>query len=79
MLIKDIPKHFELVTDSQDIDAIADNLGVDLDDYGCLFVEILEGEYGQVYGCSGIIPYLTDTAYLIKNRGVLWIPKQSMA
>jgi hypothetical protein len=67
MLVKDIPERFELVTDSQDIDAIAENEGIDLDDYGCLFVEILEGEYGQVYGCSGSIPYLTDTAYLIKG------------
>ena len=48
MLVKDIPKNFELV-------------------YGCLFVEVLEGEYGQVYGCSGSVPYLMDTAYLIKG------------
>jgi hypothetical protein len=56
MLIKDIPKHFELVTDSQDIDAIADIEGINLGDYGCLFVEVLDGEYGTIYGCSGIIP-----------------------
>jgi hypothetical protein len=69
MLIKDIPKHLVLVTDSRDIDAIADIEGVDLGDYGCLFVEVLDGEYGTIYGCSGIIPYLMGTAYLIKNRG----------
>ena len=47
MLVKDIPENFELVTDSQEIGSIADNLGIDLDDYGCLFVEVLEGEYGR--------------------------------
>jgi len=67
MLVKDIPNEFELVTDSQEIGSIAANLGIDLDDYGCLFVEVLDGEYGQVYGCSGNIPYLMDTAYLIKG------------
>jgi hypothetical protein len=67
MLVKDIPENFELVTESQEIGSIADNLGIDLDDYGCLFVEVLEGEYGQVYGCSGSVPYLMDTAYLIKG------------
>lgn len=67
MIVKDIPEHFELVTDSQEIGFIADNEGIDLDDYGCLFVEVLDGEYGTIYGCLGIPPYLMDTAYLIKE------------
>jgi hypothetical protein len=60
MIIADIQnnENLQLVTDSQDIAAIANYFNVNPESFGCMFVEILDGEYGKVYGCYNNIPYL---------------------
>jgi hypothetical protein len=61
MQVADIPDHFILVTDSQDIEAIKDHFGrPEWMDYGCYFVEICDGSYGTIYGCESSVPYLTE-------------------
>ena len=57
-----MPEQFTLVTDSQEVKAIFDTLGIghgEYGDYDACFVEVLDGEYGQVWGMCGIVPYLS--------------------
>jgi len=50
-----------LLSDSQDIQAVADYLGnPDWFDYGCLFVKVDDGDYSEIYGCESSVPYLTE-------------------
>ena len=67
--VQDIPDHFILINDSQDIDHILDHFGrPGWMDYGCYFVEVIDGEYGLIYGCESNIPYnhyWVDTLELI--------------
>ena len=58
MKVKDMDNRFNLVTNSQHIEAISIYLGVNPLSFGCMFVEVLEGEYGEVYGCYSNIPCL---------------------
>lgn len=64
MRVKHIPEHFQLVTDSQDIKAVLDYFGVKAD-YGCLFVEVLDGDYGTVFACERSIPYLDEPVFAL--------------
>lgn len=52
---------FTLVTDSQDVKAVAEHLAKTRTfknrNIDGLVVQILDGEYGHVYGFQGIIPY----------------------
>ena len=67
--VADVDKRFTLVTDSQDIAAVLSMVGpeYDLSDFGCLFVEVLDGEYGEIFGHEGIVPYLTDRVWKISH------------
>jgi hypothetical protein len=65
--IKDLqdPKYI-LVQDSQDVQAILNSIGLSWHDAtGCLLVEVLDGEYGEVWAIDSFTPYLTETAYQI--------------
>ena len=56
-------KHLEyrtdltLITNDEDIKVILDDIGV-TDEYGCLFVAVDDGEYGDIYACRSSVPYL---------------------
>ncbi len=65
--VGDIPDEYELVTDSQDIEATLESIGMleDIDEYGCLFVLVGDGEYEFVYGCSHSYPRVDDRVELI--------------
>lgn len=56
--VADIPDDYTLVQDSQDLQAITESTGIDLSDYGCLFVLAVDGDYSAIYGCSTYIPYM---------------------
>lgn len=59
--VRDIPKDENImyIENSQDIQAVKEHLGnPEWFDYGCLFVEILDGDYGTIYGCESNVPYL---------------------
>jgi len=60
MTVKDIQGRadLELISNSQDIENICVDIGVNPLSFGCLFVEIIDGELGDVYGCYSNIPYL---------------------
>jgi hypothetical protein len=69
MKIKDIQNRQELVliTDSQEIKAVAEGIGKDLSCYGCLFVEIIGCEYGDIYACLNSIPYLDQELFKVNS------------
>lgn len=74
MKVKDIPERFALVTDSQEIEAVGDHIGTILDDFGCLFVDVIEGDYAQVYGCESSVPWIGANVYEIEIAPVVrWI------
>jgi hypothetical protein len=56
--VEELDPDLTLIVDSQDIQAVAESIGKDLSDFGCLFVEILDGDYGSIFGCAGCVPYL---------------------
>jgi len=62
MRVSDLPEDqsFALVQDSQDVRATLESIGKlnELDDVGCLFVEVLDGDYGSVYALERYIPTL---------------------
>lgn len=60
---------FALVSNSQDIKAVLEYIGKDdlIDEVGCLFVEMLDGDYGDVYYCKSNIPYLSYNIYKIRG------------
>lgn len=66
--VSDIPDEYTLVQNSQDITACLEDIGrLDIqDDVGCLFVEILDGEYGSAYYCEGSVPWLNKNVYQIQ-------------
>ena len=70
--VSDIPENFTLVTDSQEIDAILESIGHEKDDFpftypGCLFVEVLDGEYGDIFYSAYHVPYLSDTVHNLRK------------
>lgn len=46
-----------LVTDSQDTDAIREHIGRKASGYDSFFVRVENGEYTEVWGFAGIVPY----------------------
>lgn len=47
-----------LVTDSQDVKAIKENVpGANDPDFDGFFVKIKDGDYSEVYGFAGTVPY----------------------
>jgi hypothetical protein len=61
MTVKDLEKREELqlITDSQEIREICKSIGKKgYIGSGCLFVEIHDGEYYDIYACEHSVPYL---------------------
>jgi len=70
MLIKDIPESFQLITNSQDIKSIIEDLDItdnwmyentrieSTEDIGLLFVELIDGELNEVYAHFQSVPFL---------------------
>lgn len=58
--VSDIPDDYQLITDSQDIKALCESIGLDYWEYGdgCFFVLIGDGEYTSVYYCDYSVPCL---------------------
>lgn len=61
-------EQFALEQDSQDIQATLEGIGrLDaLDETGCLFTEVVEGDYGRVYQCMKFVPVLTARVYRLR-------------
>lgn len=58
----------QLVTDSQDLEAIKEYLGKPewFDDFGGCFVKVGEGDYDEIYCFEGSVPSLGKTLYKIE-------------
>ena len=64
MIIQDIPGDFELITDSQEVKAIANICGWFIEyrrDFDSLFVKQTDCGFEKAYGFLGVIPILTKT------------------
>ena len=58
----------QFISDSQDVAAVKEYLqglkavhellNISLDDYDSFFVKVEDGDYSEVYGMAGIVPYL---------------------
>lgn len=59
---------YTLVTDSQEVDAIAHDFGVE-EDYGSYIVKVVDGEYREVWGVHSSVPRLDDTAFPVAFSG----------
>ena len=63
-------KDLILVTDSQDVKAIKDHLGhhEDVEDFDGFFVKIEDGDYSEIYGFEGSVPWLGKSVYNIDMK-----------
>ena len=55
--VSSLGQHLQLVSDSQDVQAIREHLGEDAGSYDAFFVAIADGDYTEVWGMVGIVPY----------------------
>lgn len=60
--VHDVPESAALVTDEAEIAETLRDIGsrYTVHDFGCLFVDIGEGEYNAVWGCERSVPYLDE-------------------
>jgi hypothetical protein len=54
-----LPKDLRFVSDSQDTAPIKEYIGESAQGYDAFFVSIKDGEYREVWGIVGIVPYNT--------------------
>jgi hypothetical protein len=54
-----LPKDLQFISDSQDVAPIKDYIGESAQGYDAFFVSIQDGEYREVWGIVGIVPYNT--------------------
>jgi len=74
-IVDDLDGREELMflSDSQDVEAIKDHIGNPewANDYHSFFVEVLDGDYGDIYGLEYIVPYSSYPVYKIYQKIVL--------
>lgn len=75
LYVSDMGDEFTLLTNSQDINDVLFHLGYTVEDfehsenqYGCLFVEVLNGEYGRIYGLYSCVPSLDKPVYPVRAK-----------
>lgn len=54
-----LPTELQFVSDSQDVQAVRESLGEIAAEYDAFFVNVGDGEYTEVWGIVGIVPYNT--------------------
>jgi hypothetical protein len=64
---------YELISNSQDIAATLESIGRadEIDDWGCLFVKVGDGDYDAVYGCEASTPLNSSRVYDLLGNGDL--------
>jgi len=63
--VRDIPDEYIFVSDTQDVEAIKEYLGEVSDGYDSFFVLVGDGDYDDIYGMFGIVPWLSRRVYRI--------------
>ena len=72
MTVSDVPGHFALLSDSEDISHVAELTGLDLSQYPAVFVDYSGGDVGDVYGCSKVAPWLSDRVFDVRVMSFPW-------
>lgn len=54
-----LPNELLFVSDSQDVKVIKEHIGETANDYDAFFVNVSDGDYTEVWGIVGIVPYLS--------------------
>lgn len=52
-----LPSGLQFVSDSQDVQAIREHIGEAATGYDAFFVSVGDGDYNEVWGICGIVPY----------------------
>ena len=52
-----LPKDLQFISDSQDVQVIRDYLGERAGNYDAFFCRVQNGDYAEVWGICGIVPY----------------------
>ena len=52
-----LSKRLQFVSDSQDVQAVRESIGKSADGYDAFFVDIADGDYIEVWGICGVVPY----------------------
>jgi uncharacterized protein DUF6839 len=52
-----LSNRLQFVSDSQDVEPIKAHIGESADGYDAFFVDIADGDYIEVWGICGIVPY----------------------
>jgi len=55
--IANLGQHLQFICNSQDVKPIQEYLGEDAGNYDAFFVDVQDGDYTEVWGMVGIIPY----------------------
>jgi hypothetical protein len=63
--VKDIPDNFQFLSDSQDVEQIKSDIP-GADEFDSFFVSIQDGDYLDIYGIKGIIPYNNKPVYKLR-------------
>lgn len=54
-----LPKDLQFISDSQDVAPIKERIGESAQGYDAFFVRAADGDYIEVWGIVGIVPYNT--------------------
>lgn len=65
MLVRDLPKDAQFVSDSQEVAAVDYHTGNQPGDFDSYFVQIGDGDYAAVWGMYGTVPHLTKKVYKV--------------
>ena len=52
-----LPKDLQFISDSQDVAPIKEHIGESASGYDAFFVRVEDGDYAEVWGICGIVPY----------------------
>jgi hypothetical protein len=56
-IVAALPQHLMFVSNSQDVDAVKESIGPSAKDYDAFFVAVGDGDYDEVWGMCGIVPF----------------------
>ena len=67
MRVQDLPNHL-FISDSRDVAAIKECISTEADNYDCFFVTLANGDYDQVWGMHGTVPFLIREVFQLYPR-----------
>ena len=61
-----LPVELQFVSDSQDVQPIKEYLGSIAEGYDAFFVNVVDGDYSEVWGIVGIVPHKSKLTSRLK-------------